>query len=227
MRTAGVSYYFYMTIGAHSQWNSWLAPILINKLCKPNSTHTACTDSRWLSTVQQTAGTSKLFNDIANGTLPQVSFVMPTAADSDHPLSNNGTGPSWVASVVNAIGTSHYWDSTLIVITWDDAGGFYDHVAPPTRNQFEYGFRVPFIVVSPYAKVGYVSHVMLDFGSIQGVIEKIFHLPSLRSVDSVAGDLTDTLDLDQVPRKFKLIPAPLNKTYFLHMIIKDEPIDDD
>ena len=77
------------------------------------------------------------------------------------------------------IGTGQYWLNTTIFITWDDWGGFYDHVALPIYNSYEYGFRVPLVIVSPYAKLGYVSHVTHDFGSILRFIEETFGLPSL------------------------------------------------
>ena len=83
-----------------------------------------------------------------------------------------------MASIVNAIGNSPYWSNTAIFITWDDWGGWYDHVPPHSIiNSYEYGFRVPLIVVSPYAKPGYVSHVTHDFGSILKFIEQNFGLP--------------------------------------------------
>jgi phospholipase C len=104
--------------------------------------------------------------DIANHELPAVSWVIPSGQNSDHAGGNTGGGPSWVAAVVNAIGNSPYWSNTAIFITWDDWGGWYDHVAPPIYNYYEYGFRVPLIVVFPYAKPHYVSHEMHDFGSI-------------------------------------------------------------
>lgn len=83
--------------------------------------------------------------------------MIPDGRYSDHPAVNDGSGPSWVAAILNAIGTSQYWSNTTIFITWDDWGGFYDHVAPPIYNSYEYGFRVPLIAVSAYAKPGYVS----------------------------------------------------------------------
>jgi hypothetical protein len=86
---------------------------------------------------------TQLFTDIADGQLPAVSWVIPDGRSSDHPKINDGSGPSWVASIVNAIGTSQYWSNTTIFITWDDWGGFYDHVAPPIYNSYEFGFRVP------------------------------------------------------------------------------------
>jgi phospholipase C len=84
-----------------------------------------------------------VLKDIANGQLPAVGRVIPDGRYSDHPGANDGSGPSWVATIVNAIGTSRYWLNTSIFITWNDRGGFYDHVAPPIYNSYEYGFRVP------------------------------------------------------------------------------------
>jgi len=157
---------------------------------------------------------AQVLKDISNGQLPAVSWVIPPGQSSDHP-GNDGSGPSWVASIVNAIGRSANWSNTAIFITWDDWGGFYDHVAPPIYNSYEYGFRVPLIVVSPYAKAHYVSHVTHDFGSILRFIEENFALPSLGYADSRADDLSDCFDFNQVPLKFHTIAAPLKAQYFL------------
>jgi phospholipase C len=93
-------------------------------------------------------------------------------------------------AVVNAIGMSQYWSNTTIFVTWDDWGGFYDHVPPLVYNSYEYGFRVPLLFISPYAKQGYVSHVAHDFGSILRFIEEKFGLPSLGYADSRADNLS-------------------------------------
>ncbi len=159
---------------------------------------------------------TKVLSDIASGDLAGVTWVIPTSQDSDHAGSNNGTGPSWVASVVNAIGGSPYWSNTAIIITWDDWGGWYDHVAPPILNSYEYGFRVPLIVVSPYAKPAYVSHVTHDFGSILKFIEQTFNLPSLGYADAPADNLSDCFNFSQTPIPFQTIAAPLNGEYFLN-----------
>ena len=152
---------------------------------------------------------TKVLTDIADGQLAQVSWVMPDGADSDHPRGNKGTGPAWVASVVNAIGNSPYWSNTAIIITWDDWGGWYDHVPPTIYNSYEYGFRVPLIIVSPYSKQGYVSHVQHDFGSIVKFIDEVFDLPSLGYADARADDFSDCFDLTQTPIAFQTIPAIL------------------
>ncbi len=157
---------------------------------------------------------TQVLNDISNTVLPAVIWVIPSGQASDHP-GNNGSGPSWVVSIVNAIGNSPYWSNTAIFITWDDWGGFYDHVAPPIYNSYEYGFRVPLIVVSPFARAHYVSHVTHDFGSILKFIEKTFNLPSLGYADSRADDLSDCFDFNQAPPRFQTIAAPLKAQYFL------------
>jgi len=159
---------------------------------------------------------AQILTDITNGQLPQVSWVIPTAAASDHALSNDGSGPSWVASIVNAIGNSPYWSSTAIIITWDDWGGWYDHVAPKIMNSYEYGFRVPLLVVSPFAKPAYVSHVTHDFGSILKFIEEVFQVPSLGYADTPADDLSDCFDMTRTPMVFQFVAAPLDATYFLN-----------
>lgn len=105
---------------------------------------------------------------------------------------------------------------TAIFIIWDDWGGFYDRVAPPIYNSYEYGFRVPWIIVSPYAKQQYVSHVTHHFDSILKFIEKNFVIPSLGFADSRADDFSDCFDFTQVPLDFQIIGAPLGMKHFLN-----------
>ncbi|MGA9273996.1 MAG: alkaline phosphatase family protein, partial [Candidatus Cybelea sp.] len=129
-------------------------------------------------------------------------------------------GPSWVSSVVNAIGKSPYWNSTAIVVLWDDWGGWYDSVAPPQLGFVGLGIRVPCIIISPYAKAGYVSHTQYEFGSVLRLIEETFKLPSLGPAaggytDMRAHSLVDSFDFKQQPRGFKPIPAPYSPAYFL------------
>jgi len=157
---------------------------------------------------------TQVFSDIAENRLAAVTWVIPAGIESDHAGGNEGLGPSWVASIVNAIGNSTYWSHTAIFITWDDWGGWYDHVAPKIYDQYEYGFRVPLIVVSPYAKAAYVSHVTHDFGSILKFVEENYHLPSLGYADARADDLSDCFDYQQVPLTFRSIPAPVNAQQF-------------
>jgi phospholipase C len=147
--------------------------------------------------------------DIGSGNLASLSWVIPPSdAYSDHPDSLSAKGPSWVSAVVNAVGESQYWNSTAIFITWDDWGGWYDHVKPPFYNHYELGFRVPLVVVSPYAKRGYVSHKVHEFGSILKFAEKTFDLGSMQTTDVRSDNLYDAFDFKQRPRAFVPIKAP-------------------
>ena len=161
-----------------------------------------------------------VLTDAANGKLAQVSWVIPDAADSDHAGSQSDKGPSWVAGVVNAIGESQYWDSTAIVVIWDDWGGWYDNVAPPQLDFVGLGIRVPCIIISPYAKAGYVSHTQYEFGDTLKFIEEAFHLsalgPASRGYTDTRGhSLTDSFDFKQKPLRFRHIRAPYPPRYFL------------
>jgi phospholipase C len=154
---------------------------------------------------------TRIFDDIKSNRLAGVSWVMPHGPWSDHTgPGSTSLGPAWVAAIVNAVGESSYWNSTAIFITWDDWGGWYDHVKPPILNYLELGFRVPLVIVSPYAKRGYVSKVHHEFGSILAFTEETFGIPkgSLESTDVRADDLKDAFDFHQHPRPFKDIPAP-------------------
>jgi phospholipase C len=169
-------------------------------------------DYRFVVTPPQT-----ILNDVTNGTLPGMSWVMPADGyHSDHSGNKSTAGPSWVAAVVNAIGTSQYWNSTAILLTWDDWGGWYDHVPPVLFNSYELGFRVPLVIISPYAKTGtgsregYISHVQYEFGSLLAFAEETFAIPkgALHSTDARANDLSDAFNFQQPPRPFVVISAP-------------------
>jgi phospholipase C len=149
-----------------------------------------------------------VLSDIRHGNLADVVWVMPRGHDSDHSGSGFGGGPSWVAAVVNAIGKGKYWDTSAVLVSWDDWGGWYDHVKPPLLNSYELGFRVPLLVISPYPKRGYVSHVRHDFGSLLRFTEETFGLGSLETTDATSDNLRDCFDFAQPPRRFHRIPAP-------------------
>ncbi|MEO6834861.1 MAG: alkaline phosphatase family protein [Candidatus Tumulicola sp.] len=163
-----------------------------------------------------------IFSDIANGTLPQMSWVIPDEADSDHPQSGRNTGPSWVASVVNAIGKSKYWNSTAIVIVWDDWGGWYDNVAPPQLDWLGLGGRVPMIVVSPYARPHYISKTTYELAGIVKYAEETFGLEpmskfgSAYAVDTRSASISDCLNYAQSPTAFSALPTRYPASYFLH-----------
>jgi len=171
---------------------------------------------------------SRILADIAAGRLTDVAWVIPPAGASDHALEDKkGDGPSWVASVVNAIGESAYWNDTAIFVTWDDWGGWYDHVAPPIHSSYESGFRVPLIVVSPYAKKGYVSHVTHSFGSILKFIEEAFDLPSLGYEDARSDDLADCFDFRQAVMPHRRARSIHDAAYFLQQAAAPLSEDDD
>jgi phospholipase C len=167
-----------------------------------------------------------ILRDISDGTLPAVSWLIPDAVNSDHPGFGSDTGPSWVASVVNAIGRSSYWGSTVVVVVWDDWGGFYDPVAPPKLDdQGGPGFRVPMIVVSPYVPPNEISHTVYSFGSILRFIEDRWHLGRLGTTDATSASIAGMLNLKQSPRAFATIQARYSRSYFLHRPPSGLPVD--
>src|SRR5262249_12252793 len=153
---------------------------------------------------------------ISKHQLPAVSWVTPNAPNSDHPGDSTDTGPSWVASIVNAIGKSAYWKSTAVVVVWDDWGGMFDHVMPPHRRDWQGGpgFRVPMLIVSPYVKP-HVEHTVYQFGSILHFIEDNWNLGTLGRNDAHAASIGNAFDLSMPPRKFKPIQAKYPQSYFL------------
>jgi phospholipase C len=154
---------------------------------------------------------------VAAGKLASFTWITPLCENSDHPLCGGGGGPSWVASIVNAVGESKFWDSTVIFVQWDDWGGFYDPVPPPHKDYDGLGFRVPLIVISPYARKNYVSHVAYETASVLRFAEDLFGLEQLSVADTRAtSPAGDCLDFNQTPRKFVPIKAPQDAAFFLH-----------
>lgn len=160
--------------------------------------------------VQRTPGAPARFrpssafaSDLASGALSDVSWIIGAAGGNEHPPSNVVTGQDAVIDgVINPLGQSRYWPSLAIFVTWDDFGGFYDHVAPPQVDAFGYGFRVPCLVVSPYARQGLVDHVVNDHTSILRFLETRFGLAPLSSRDAQANDLSEAFDFASPPRPF-------------------------
>jgi phospholipase C len=169
---------------------------------------------------------TNVFTDISSGALPSMSWIVPDAANSDHPGYASDTGPSWVASVVNAIGESKYWNSTAIVILWDDWGGLYDEVEPPKLDQQGGpGFRVPMLVVSPYVPANEISHTVYEFGSVVRFIEDTWNLGRLGTTDETTTSIANMLDLKQAPRAFITIPASRSRAFFLRQKPSELPVD--
>jgi phospholipase C len=163
------------------------------------------------------------------GTLPAVSWITPTQKVSDHPPALLSDGQTYVTGLIDRIMNSPDWSSTAIFLAWDDWGGFYDHVVPPYVDQHSYGLRVPGLLISPYAKRGYVDHQILSFDAYLKFIEDLFlggqrldprtdgrpdPRPYVRENVPILGDLAQEFDFDQVPRRPLLLepwPKSLRK----------------
>ncbi|MGA8575863.1 MAG: alkaline phosphatase family protein [Candidatus Cybelea sp.] len=160
---------------------------------------------------------TQFFSDVSNGNLRAVSWITPTLANSDHAGSGSNTGPQWVASLVNAIGQSQYWNSTAIFIFWDDYGGWYDPEPPAYVDYDGLGIRIPMLIVSAYARKGHVSHVHYEHGSILKFVEDLFGLGRLSASDARANSpKKDCFNFKKPPRPFTVIPTVLGKEYFMH-----------
>ncbi|HLJ83033.1 MAG TPA: alkaline phosphatase family protein, partial [Candidatus Eremiobacteraceae bacterium] len=170
----------------------------------------------------------QFYQDVTSGQLPQVAWIQPASDVSEHPVALVSKGQSYVTALINTVMKSPYWATTAIFLTWDDWGGFYDHVPPPVLfNANELGFRVPLIVVSPYARTAYVSHVNHEFGSILHYVEETFNLGSLNYSDSRSDDLQDCFDYTQTPRAFSRISTSIDQKYFIqHPTSPGEPDDE-
>jgi phospholipase C len=161
------------------------------------------------SRLQNLAPNKAFQYDVRNGTLPNVTWVMPLGSQDEEGGSSSVTaGEHYVVSTINTIMQSKYWNSTAIFVTWDDWGGWYDHVAPPQVDSFGLGFRVPCLVISPYAKQGYVDHTQADFTSILKFIETDYSLPPLTSRDAAASSMQEAFDFSQAPRTPFILPGP-------------------
>jgi phospholipase C len=164
----------------------------------------------------------KFITDVRAGKLANFTWITPVCDDSDHVSCGGGYGPSWVAALVNTVGKSKFWDSTVVFVQWDDWGGLYDHVPPPYRGRDSLGFRVPLLVISPYAKQNYVSHVQYETASVLRFAEDLFGLGQLAPADRRAtSPARDCLDFSQAPRPFVKIAAPLGPKFFMHQFKDD------
>ena len=161
---------------------------------------------------------SQFLTDVAAGKLAAITWITPIFVTSDHPGADASQGPSWVASIVDALGTSKFWNSTAIFVFWDDWGGMFDPVQPPYEDYDGLGFRVPLIMVSPYAKRSYVSHVQYETASVLRYMEDNFGLAPLAKADSRANDpASDAFDYTQKPRKFKKIAGSKPASYWMRL----------
>jgi phospholipase C len=161
--------------------------------------------------------------DIRRGWLPQVSWVVPPPGYTDHPGGPSMCrGENWTVRQLNTLMRSRFWKETVVFLTWDDWGGFYDHVVPPRVDANGYGLRVPGLVISPYAKRGFVDHQTLSFDAYVKFIEDDFlggsrldprtdgrpdPRPAVRELAPELGNLVKDFDFDQRPRR-PLVLAP-------------------
>lgn len=153
---------------------------------------------------------TQFLSDVQSGNLADISWVTPAFISSDHPPTPLQGGQNWVEQQVSAIMNSSYWANTAIFLSWDDWGGFYDHVAPQALDGLGLGPRTPLIVISPYARQGYISHKLGEFTSFDKFIEENWGLPSLGHRDSnpAISDLMDFFDFNQTPQP-PLLLSPL------------------
>lgn len=188
MQAAGVSWKYYTPslaqLGTGALWSALDA---INHI--RNS-------SLWTTNVPNYA---TFVSDAVNGNLPSFSWLISNGATSEHPPASVCAGENWTVQQINAIMQGPNWNSTAIFLTWDDFGGLYDHVAPPQLDSYGLGPRVPMIIISPYAKQGYVSHTLYEFSSVLKFAEEAFNLPALTARDAGANDMTDSFDFTQAP----------------------------
>jgi phospholipase C len=233
LNSASVSWKYYTP----TPGSIWSAPDAISHMCvaQQNGKKRVCTGADWVNNV--VIPQTQVLTDIQSCNLANVTWIIPNARQSDHAESNDGSGPAWVASIVNAIGSNPacagtgeaYWNDTAIFITWDDWGGWYDHVPPFRIGQdngwgtgYAYGFRVPLLVVSAFTPAGYVNNSNHDFGSILKFIEKNFGAPGFPLgpigpgiyADSYADDLSPFFSLTS-PKPFQVIPAKLDARHFI------------
>ena len=157
--------------------------------------------------MQHIKGVDGFLHDAETGALPAVTWVTPRFPVSEHPLppTNACQGENWTTLLVDALMRSPDWGSTAVFVTWDDWGGFYDHVPPRSVDRFGFGFRVPLLVISPYAKAGNIDHHEGEFSSILRFIEDNWSLGQLTARDRSATDMSYDFDFAQQP----MPPDPL------------------
>lgn len=182
LNSAGISWRYY------SQETIWDTPIMLQPLASsPNNSRSP----------------TQFVSDVQSGNMADVSWVMPPGGEqSDHPPAHLEGGQNYVAKQINTIMNSPYWSNTAIFLTWDDWGGQFDHVPPPQLDNLGLGPRVPLIVISPYAKQGYISHQLGEFASFDKFIEEDFAVPNMGQRDALKqiSDLMDYFNFSQPPQ---------------------------
>jgi phospholipase C len=149
---------------------------------------------------QNQGTTAQFLQDAQSGQLPAVSWLITPYPGSEHPPNSTCAGDNQTAEFINAIMQGPAWNSTAIFVTYDDFGGFYDHVAPPQLDQNGLGPRVPLLIISPFAKPGYISHTLSEHSSMLKFIETRYHLRNLTARDAATSNLLDSFDFSQPPQ---------------------------
>lgn len=237
---AGISWKYY----APSAGSIWTAPNAIKNICEPKfdtSGKLFCSGTEWNAKVDVANLGTDILTDITNCNLSQVSWVIPNGTWSDHAGSTDIYGPSWIAAIINAIGNNptcatgtpdagqNFWQNTAIIVTWDDWGGWSDNQpavilspGPPCTStncpgDYQYGFRVPLLVVSAYTPSGYINNSTHDFGSILRMIEDLNGLGRLGFADTRAsGDLVNFFSLTTA-RTYSTVVAVEPGSFFTGM----------
>jgi len=146
------------------------------------------------------APTAQFSSDAQNGRLPAMSWLFPISPWTEEPPESVCQGENWTVQQLNAIMQGPDWNSTVVFLTYDDFGGFYDHVPPPQLDLFGLGPRVPLLIISPFAKAGYISHTVYEHSSILKFVETRYNLPALTARDRMASDMLDSFDFTQPPQ---------------------------
>jgi phospholipase C len=142
---------------------------------------------------------SQFISDVQHGRLAAITWLTTDLKTSDHPPASECVGENWTVEQINAVMRSPYWKNTAIILTWDDFGGFYDHVPPPHESKYRLGPRVPTIIISPYARPHFIDHQQYDFRSIIKFVENNFNLPHIDSYDRRVADIGQALNFNQKP----------------------------
>ncbi|HEV2379464.1 MAG TPA: alkaline phosphatase family protein [Terriglobia bacterium] len=191
LQNAGISWKYYAQTG--SVWNALDA---INHIRN---------GSLWNTNI---APDTQFITDAQNGQLPAVSWVIAPGGSSEHPSNSTCAGENWSVNQINAVmGNQTEWNSTAIFLAWDDFGGFYDHLAPPDSDQYGLGPRVPLLIISPYAKAGYISHSTYEFSSFLKFVEERFQLTALTERDANANDMLDAFNFTQAALSPQILQA--------------------
>jgi phospholipase C len=223
----GISWAYYIQAGSQPDCSSdsalTCAPVKQSAhtpgIWNPLPLFTDVHEDRQISNIQ---ALHRYFSAAHNGTLPQVSWITPSQGDSEHPPASVHQGQAYVTAVINAAMKSPDWKSTAIFLTWDDWGGFYDNVVPPRVDQNGYGFRVPAIIISPYAKKGVIDNQTLSSDAYLKFIEDDFlggqalnpktdgrpdPRPDVRETLPILGNIANAFNFNQAARKPFLLPT--------------------